>query len=193
MQEARGKPRRRKKRRRESLDEEWTPLQPMLDASCSCSGGGESSKVLWSSKRVRNGDEVQSFDSPFRNPRTFFSWLIDNRVLPLEARVHCRGGNNVVKREKIMSSGVACDWCGFVFSLTRLEAHVGCTKHRPAASIFLESGSHWWIAKGKPWVLRKTCIIMWWEALLKTKMTAFLPLVFMGVKYCFDVILRLWA
>ncbi|KAK7362185.1 hypothetical protein VNO77_04289 [Canavalia gladiata] len=68
------------------------------------------------------------------------SQLMDNKLVGLYSSVFCRDTNNEVKKRKLLRYGIACDCCGFVFSLARFEAHVGCTKHRPSATIFLEDG-----------------------------------------------------
>ncbi|KAK7339342.1 hypothetical protein VNO77_20003 [Canavalia gladiata] len=65
---------------------------------------------------------------------------MDNKLVGLYSSVFCRGTNNEVKKRKLLCYGIACDCCGFVFSLARFEAHAGCTKHRPSATIFLEDG-----------------------------------------------------
>lgn len=122
-----------KKRKRESSesDDEWS--QEELKGS-----NKRGSRVLRSSKRVKH---ESCSDYPLRKPRTIISWLIDHKVVVLEAKVFCCGGNNNgVKTGRLLRSGIACACCGFIFSATRFEAHAGCTKHRPSANIFLEDG-----------------------------------------------------
>ncbi|KAI4316613.1 hypothetical protein L6164_024578 [Bauhinia variegata] len=90
-----------------------------------CVGGGKRGRHMRSSKRVR---------------RWVFSWLIDQKVVLPRAKVSCRGKNNQVKEGRLFSQGIECDCCWKMFTLTGFEAHAGSTKHRPAASIFLEDG-----------------------------------------------------
>ncbi|KAK7283251.1 hypothetical protein RIF29_12653 [Crotalaria pallida] len=105
-------------------------------------GCGDSSPIHGhkGGKVLRSRDENR--DSPsMHKPRTVISWLIDKKVVSLEAKVHYRGGknkNNVMKRGRLLRDGIACDCCGSVFSLTRFEDHAGSTKHRPSANIFLD-------------------------------------------------------
>ncbi|KAK7351585.1 hypothetical protein VNO77_11147 [Canavalia gladiata] len=124
-------PRRFKKREMDDDDDDGYYSEEELDeASISACG-----------KRVRSLDGAQGYsDSSQRNPRGIISQLMDNKVVGLYSSVFCRGTNNEVKKGKLLRCGIACDCCGFVFSLTRFEAHAGCKKHRPSATIFLEDG-----------------------------------------------------
>ncbi|XP_045800199.1 increased DNA methylation 1-like [Trifolium pratense] len=75
-----------------------------------------------------------------RERYSLVSWLVKNQILVPGTDVFCRGSNNVVKRGSLFSEGIVCDCCHVNFTVTGFEAHAGCTRHRPTASILLEDG-----------------------------------------------------
>ncbi|CAJ1973467.1 unnamed protein product [Sphenostylis stenocarpa] len=101
---------------------------------------GRRGKVLRSIKRMRQEGEAQGSKCSQHHRGTLIPWLISNGVVGLDSVVLCHGANNVVKKGKLLCSGIACDCCDMLFSPTRFEAHAGCNRHRPNASIILEDG-----------------------------------------------------
>ncbi|KAK7352480.1 hypothetical protein VNO80_17902 [Phaseolus coccineus] len=101
------------------------------------SGRGKSVRSI---KKMRLEGETPGSKSLQHHRGTIIPWLIENGVVGLDSVVFCRGANNVVKKGKLLSSGIACDCCDMFFSPTRFEAHAGCQRHRPNSSIFLEDG-----------------------------------------------------
>ncbi|KAL5144655.1 Increased DNA methylation 1 [Glycine soja] len=93
-------------------------------------------------KMMREAEATNVSDQSLKQQHrgAIIPWLIDNNVVALYSLVFCRDANNVVKKGKLWRSGIACECCGMFFSPTRFEAHAGCHKHRPNASIFLEDG-----------------------------------------------------
>ncbi|OMO70783.1 Zinc finger, PHD-type [Corchorus olitorius] len=97
-------------------------------------------RVLAAEKRVREGPVS---NSSHRQPRTILTWLLDNNVVPVLAKVFYRGmqGNpNPLKKGRITRDGIQCDCCLSVFGLSAFEIHAGSGKHRPAANIILDDG-----------------------------------------------------
>ncbi|KAJ1430388.1 Zinc finger, PHD-type [Sesbania bispinosa] len=130
-------PKRGKKRERKSSSED--ELTSVVNTESEVTP--KKSLVYRLGTRAKQGDEAQSSYLSKRNPRTIVSWLIDNGVVLLDSKVFCRGTNNVVKNGRLLRSGIACDCCGNIFTLTRFETHASCTRHRPSTSIFLENGT----------------------------------------------------
>ncbi|XP_023536129.1 increased DNA methylation 1-like [Cucurbita pepo subsp. pepo] len=79
-----------------------------------------------------------------RNPRTALSYLISQGVISPGDRVYydVSGKNYPLMAWGSVTNGgvVKCDCCSNVFTISHFEAHIGSTKHRPAANIFLEDG-----------------------------------------------------
>ncbi|XP_021889643.1 increased DNA methylation 1 [Carica papaya] len=92
-------------------------------------------EVQESNKRVR----LDLVSSPANgNSRLMvLSWLIDNEVVPLGAKVNYRGR---MAEGKVTREGIQCNCCEKMFTLTGFEFHAGSTNHRPAANILLEDG-----------------------------------------------------
>ncbi|XVF39805.1 hypothetical protein PTKIN_Ptkin01aG0061800 [Pterospermum kingtungense] len=89
-------------------------------------------------KRVREGP----LPSSDRKPRTVLSWLIDNTVVSMLAKVYYRNkAGEPLMRGRITRDGIQCECCSKVFTLSKFEAHAGSTNHRPAANIMLDDGS----------------------------------------------------
>lgn len=62
-------------------------------------------------------------------------------ILPL-TKVYYRNrrDGSVMGEGRVTSEGIDCSCCKGVFTLSKFEAHVGSTYHRPAANIFVDDG-----------------------------------------------------
>ncbi|KAL2346477.1 hypothetical protein Fmac_000477 [Flemingia macrophylla] len=105
--------------------------------------GRRRGRSLRTTKRLMRAASLPppSSESSQHNHETAIHSLIDSNVVPLHSLVFCRGANNVVKKGKLQRTGISCDCCGELFSLSHFEAHAaGCYTHTPSASIFLQDG-----------------------------------------------------
>lgn len=76
-----------------------------------------------------------------RNPRTTLSYLMDNGLVSPGDRLYYKKDDSSMTWGSVTNEGVIkCDCCSNVFPISKFEAHVRSTKHRPAANIFLEDG-----------------------------------------------------
>lgn len=77
-----------------------------------------------------------------RNPKTVLSWLIDNKVVSLLAKVYYRSkSGSQLRTGRLNRTGINCDCCYKSYTLTAFEVHAGSTNHRPSANIILDDGS----------------------------------------------------
>ncbi|CAK8540123.1 unnamed protein product [Lathyrus sativus] len=105
---------------------------------------GRREKVINMSVMEKNseshGKRGKVLNMSTRERYTLVSWLINNQVLIPNTKVSCRGRNNIVKRGSLSFDGIVCDCCQVIFTITKFEAHAGCTRHRPSTSIMLDDG-----------------------------------------------------
>ncbi|XP_074353813.1 increased DNA methylation 1-like [Apium graveolens] len=68
--------------------------------------------------------------------------LIKSKVILPLTKVYYRNrrDGSVMGEGRVTSEGIDCSCCKGVFTLSKFEAHVGSTYHRPAANIFVEDG-----------------------------------------------------
>ncbi|KAH9622744.1 hypothetical protein KSS87_004770 [Heliosperma pusillum] len=105
----------------------------------SCPEGHNSSRVLRSSKRVRQ----TRLASSSQLPRTVLSWLIEsNAVVPRSKVYYCKENNPEPLAEgRITSDGIKCNCCNKLFTLSSFQAHAtGYSSRPPTENLFLENG-----------------------------------------------------
>lgn len=74
--------------------------------------------------------------------KTILSMLIEKNVIQPMETVYYRKkkDGSRMKEGRVTSTGIKCDCCGEIFTLTDFEAHAGSTNHRPSNNIYLEDG-----------------------------------------------------
>ncbi|KAK9755772.1 hypothetical protein RND81_01G049300 [Saponaria officinalis] len=110
-----------------------------LNKMKSSSDGHDSTRVLRSSKRVRQTGPSSSSQLP----RTILSWLVDNNAVIPRSKVYYYKEDSVepLGEGRIASEGITCNCCKKLFTLSNFQAHVaGNSSHRPVENIFLEDG-----------------------------------------------------
>ncbi|KAG9141771.1 hypothetical protein Leryth_018138 [Lithospermum erythrorhizon] len=108
-----------------------SPIQLAKGASSPCT-----KRILRSSKRIRLG---VSPSSP--TPRNVLSLLIENNVIFIGEKVHCRGKDGrIIAEGTITCYGIECWCCECIFSISKFVAHAGRNCLRSAENILLENG-----------------------------------------------------